>query len=122
MLQLGEHFNKPNTLTNQMKFEWSEDMEIEFRELKEEVTASKFQGYQGFDSTEPFILTIDWSALNIAGILSQKKKEWDVCWGQEAQPIQETLSIYERRTVIFSKEHGEMETYPEVLFILTRPA
>ena len=66
-----------------MKFKLSEDMEKDFRELKEEVTAGKFQGYQGFDSTEPFILTIDWSALNIAGILSQKKKEWDVCWGKK---------------------------------------
>ena len=30
------------------------------------------------------------------------------------QPIRETLSIYERRTVSFSEEHREMETYPEV--------
>ena len=96
-----------------MKFELSEDMEKDFRELKEEVTAGKFQGYQGFDFTEPFILTIDWSALNIAGILSRKKGVGRLL-GQEVQPIQETLSIYERRTVSFSKEHGEIETYPDI--------
>ena len=69
-------------------------------------TAGKVQAYPDFDSNEPFILTTDWSALNIASVLSQTQK---------VQPIRETLSIYEGRTIGFSEEHGEMEAYPEVL-------
>ena len=93
MLQLREHFDKPNTLTNQMKFKLSEDMEKDFRELKEEVTAGKIQGYQGFDSTEPFILTIDWSALNIAGILSHKKRSGTFVGARSASNSRNTIHL-----------------------------
>ena len=55
------------------KFEWSEDMEKDFIELKSEFLAGWIQSYPDFDSAEPFILTTDWSALNIAGVLSKKQ-------------------------------------------------
>jgi len=65
-------------------FEWSEDIEKDFRELKEEFAAGKIQSYPDFDSNEPFILTADWFALNIAGILSQKQGvELISCWGRK---------------------------------------
>ena len=45
-------------------FEWSEDMEKDFKELKAEFTAGKIDAFPDFDSREPFILTTDWFALN----------------------------------------------------------
>ena len=53
-------------------FDWTEDMEKNFIELKAEFSDGGTQAYPDFDSEEPFILTMDWSALNIAGVLSQK--------------------------------------------------
>ena len=53
-------------------FGWTEDMEKNFIELKAEFSAGRIQAYPDFDSEEPFILTMDWSALNIFGVLSQK--------------------------------------------------
>ena len=76
-----------------MKFELSKDMDKDFRELKEEVTAGKIQGYQGFDSTEPFILTTDWSALNIAAILSQKKRSGTFVGGRSATNSRNTIHL-----------------------------
>ncbi len=69
-----------------LKFEWPEDIENDFRELKEEFDAGKIQAYPDFDSNEPFILTADWFALNIAGILSQKQEgveRFISCWGRK---------------------------------------
>ena len=58
-----------------LKLEWSNDMEKDFKELKAEFTAWKLQAYLDFDSNEPFILTMDWSALNIASILFQSQTQ-----------------------------------------------
>ena len=55
------------------KFKWSDDSEKDFMELKEEFTAGKIQANPYFDSYESFMLTTDWSALNIAGVLFQKQ-------------------------------------------------
>jgi len=57
-------------------------MEKDFREFKEEFMAGKIQAYPDFDSNEPFILTMDWYPLNIAGILSQKQC-FIRCWGRK---------------------------------------
>ena len=64
----------------------AEDMEKDFRELKEEFMAGKIQAYPDFDSHEPFILTMDWSPVNIAGILSQKQVGVECfirCWSRK---------------------------------------
>ena len=66
--------NRMNTMKKADKFIWTEDMEKDFVELKKEFTAGKIQAYPDFDSAEPFILTTDWSAQNIAGVLSQKQE------------------------------------------------
>ena len=63
-----------NSMKKAEKFVWTEDMEKDFKELKAEFTAGKIQAYPDFDSEEPFISTTDWSALNIAGVLSQKQE------------------------------------------------
>ena len=41
------------------KFEWSEDMEKDFKEFKAEFTTETIQAYPDFNSEEPFILTTD---------------------------------------------------------------
>ena len=63
-----------NSLNKGEKFVWTEDMEKDFLELKEEFSAGRIQAYPDFDSVEPFILTRDWSSLNIAGVSSQKQE------------------------------------------------
>jgi len=66
--------NRINSLKKAEKFVWTEDMEKDFLELKAEFSAGRIQAYPDFDSDEPFILTTDWSSLNILGILSQKQE------------------------------------------------
>ena len=54
--------NRMNSMKKALKFEWSEDMEKDFKKLKAEFTAGKIQAYPDFDSNKPFALTTDWSA------------------------------------------------------------
>ena len=67
--------NLMNTMKKALKFKWSEDTKKDFRELKAEFTAGKIQAYPDFDSSKPFILTTDWSGLNIAGICHKNRME-----------------------------------------------
>ena len=70
-------------------------------ELKAEFSAGPIQAYPDFDSDEPFILTTDWSSLNIAGVLSQKQEGVDFflgCWGRKC-------NRYERH---YSSAKGEL--------------
>ena len=70
-------------------------------ELKAEFSAGRIQAYPDFDSDEPFILTTDWSSLNIAGVLSQKQDRVERflgCWGQKC-------NRYERH---YSSAKGEL--------------
>ena len=66
--------NRMNSLKKLEKFVWTEDMEKDFLDLKAEFSAGWIQAYPDFDSDEPFILTMDWLSLNIAGVLSQKQE------------------------------------------------
>ena len=60
--------NRMNSLKKVEKFVWTEDMQKDFLELKAEFLAGRIQAYPDFDSDEPFVLTTDWSSLNIAGV------------------------------------------------------
>ena len=74
-----------NSLKKVEKFVWTKDMQKDFLELKAEFSAGRIQAYPDFDSDEPFILTTDWSSLNIAGVLSQKQEGVECfqgCWGR----------------------------------------
>ena len=62
--------NRMNSLRKAGKFVWTEDMEKDFLELKAEFSAGRIQAYPDFDLDEPLILIMDWSSLNIAGVLS----------------------------------------------------
>jgi len=61
-------------------------MQADFTLLKEEFRLGRVQSYLDFVSGEPFILTTDWSADNIAGVLSQNqegKERFLGCWGRK---------------------------------------
>jgi len=93
--------NRMNSLKRAEKFVWTEDMEKDFLELKAEFSAGRIQAYPDFDSDEPFILTTDWSSLNIAGVLSQKQEGVERflgCWGRKC-------NRYERH---YSSAKGEL--------------
>ena len=88
-----------STWMNSMKkaewFKWTEDMEKDFHKLKAEFMAGRIQAYPDFDSEEPFSLTTDWSALNIAGILSQKQDGMEgflACWGRKCNRYEKHYS------------------------------
>ena len=49
--------NRMNSMKKAMKFEWSEDMEKDFKKLKAEFTAGKIQAFTEFNSRKPFIIT-----------------------------------------------------------------
>ena len=85
--------NRMNSLKKAEKFVWTEDMEKDFLELKAEFSAGRIQAYPDFDSDEPFILTMDWSSLNIAGVLSQKQERVERflgCWGRSVIATRDT--------------------------------
>jgi len=45
-----------NSIKKALKFEWSKDIEKEFKELKAEFTAGKIQAYPDFDSPRTGLL------------------------------------------------------------------
>ena len=65
--------NPMNNMKKAEHFDWTEDMEKDLLELKAEISAGRIQAYLDFDSEEPLLLTTDWSALYIAGVLSKKQ-------------------------------------------------
>ena len=101
-----------------LKFEWSEDMEKDFKELRQSLLQKRSRHIQILTQKSPsFSPQI---ALNIAKCwytVSKTGRSGAFYWllGQEMQPIRETFSIYEGRTADFSEEYGAMEAYCEVL-------
>ena len=70
-------------------------MEKDFKEPKAEFATVRIQAYPDFDSAEPFILTTDWSALNIAIVLSQKQEGMEqflACWGRKCNKYEKHYS------------------------------
>ena len=77
--------NHMNLMKKALELEVDMAWRKEFKQLKSELTAGKIKAYPDFNSNEPFILTMDWSALNIAGILSLKQdgvEHFISCWGR----------------------------------------
>ena len=93
--------NRMNSLRKAEKFVWTEYMEKDFLELNAEFSAGRIQAYPDFDSDKPFILTLDWLSLNIAGVLSQTQDRVERflgCWGRKC-------NRYERH---YSNAKGEL--------------
>ena len=62
---------KMNGQRRQTRLSWSEDLERDFQQLKGEFAKSPVRGYPVYDRKIPFEVTTDFSAGNLAGILSQ---------------------------------------------------
>ena len=60
-------------MKKETKLSWNETLEEKFKKLKEEFTKAPIRSYPDYNSDEPFKLATDFSADNIAIILSQKK-------------------------------------------------
>ena len=54
-----------------VEWKWTEEMERDFKKLKQEFAKSPLRAYPDFSDKEPFQVTTDWSGLNRAAILSQ---------------------------------------------------
>ena len=67
--------NRMNSMRKTDKFLWTIDMQQDFEALKPEFQIGRVQAYPDFCSGEPFRVTTNWSKNNIAGILSQTRKE-----------------------------------------------
>ena len=71
-------YGKLTALLNDMKtqespLKWSNEAKECFEKLKLEFSKKPLRAFPQFDSAEPFILDVDFSAINLAAILSQKQ-------------------------------------------------
>ena len=85
--------NRMNSLKKAEKFLWTEDNGEGFLGVEGGVFSRAVEAYPDFDSDEPFILTTDWSSLNIAGVLSQKQDGVELfqgCWGRSVIATRDT--------------------------------
>ena len=90
---------------NKMKMEtqvtWTEATEEKFKKLKQCFKEAPLRGYPDYNSPEPFILDTDYSALNMAAVLSQKQNGREVFLGCVAKKCNQAQSSY-------SSHKGEM--------------
>ena len=63
--------NEMNAQRKELKLVWSEELEKNFKLLKEEFSKMPVRSYPDYNSDEPFQLALDFSKDNIAAILSQ---------------------------------------------------
>ena len=63
--------NEMNAQRSSKKFEWTEQMEKNFKKLKKKFQAMPIRSFPRFDIEEPFQMTTDWSRDNVSAILSQ---------------------------------------------------
>jgi len=62
-----------NQLKTAKEVEWTEQAKRDFEELKQCFSTAPVRGFPMYYSSEPFLLDTDWSAVNMAAILSQKQ-------------------------------------------------
>ena len=65
--------NEMNAMKKETKLTWDENLEEKFKKLKEEFTKAPIRSYPDYNNEEPFELATDFSADNIAVILSQQQ-------------------------------------------------
>ena len=63
--------NEMNAQRSSKKFEWTEQMEKNFKKLKKKFQAMPIRSFPRFDIEDPFQMTTDWSRDNVSAILSQ---------------------------------------------------
>ena len=57
---------------------WTEPMKAKFEILKQKFQTGPVRGYQDYKNPEPFIVDTDFSATNMAAVLSQKQEGKEV--------------------------------------------
>lgn len=65
--------NEMNTMKKETKLTWNENLEEKFKKLKEAFSKAPIRSYPDYSSEEPFELATDFSADNVAVILSQQQ-------------------------------------------------
>ena len=60
-----------NSQRKEVKLVWNEELEKNFKLLKEEFSKMPVRSYPDYNSDEPFQLAVDFSKENISAILSQ---------------------------------------------------
>ena len=80
-----------SVLTNQLN--WIKKV----KKLKKAFTKGGIQAFPDFGVGDPFILTMDWSRENIAGMLSQVQggqERFLVCWGRKCNKYEQNYPSY----------------------------
>ena len=63
-----------NMMKKDKELQWDEKGKANFAELKRLFNQQPVRGYPQYDNPEPFILDTDWSAVNMACVLSQSQE------------------------------------------------
>ena len=71
--KFAELTNAMNAQRKEKQLNWTSEMEEQFQTLKKEFTKMPVRSYPDYQSNEPFELSLDFSAKNVAAILSQKQ-------------------------------------------------
>ena len=72
-LQYSALTNQLNGIRKAEKILWNKEIEWDFIQLKKAFTDDGIQAFSDFRVGDLFILTLDWSKENIAGVLSQQQ-------------------------------------------------
>ena len=83
-----------NSMKKDDKIVWTEALKAKFQKLKEMFKEQPVRGYPRYDIEEPFILDSDWSATNMACVLSQKQGGQEVFLGCTAKKCNPAESNY----------------------------
>ena len=74
--------------------DWTDKMKNNFEELKNKFETGPVRGYPDYKNPEPFILDTDFSAINMAAVLSQKQQGKEVFLGCVAQKCNQAQQSY----------------------------
>ena len=66
--------NEMNSAKKEKELDWTPVMDKKFKELKKKFNERPIRAFPDYMSDEPFILSTDFSATNLAGVLSQKQE------------------------------------------------
>ena len=86
-----------NKLKKDDKVIWTDELKSKFQRLKEVFKEKPVRGYPRYDLEEPFILDSDWSATNMACVLSQKqdgKETFLGCTAKKCNPAERNYASH----------------------------
>ena len=83
-----------NKMKNSLIVEWNDSTRAKFETLKLRFKESPLRGYPQYDNPKPFILDTDFSATNMAAVLSQEQNGKEVFLGCVAKKCNKAESNY----------------------------